>query len=68
MKTKKKEQWRNSMKAEVRYVIGKSGIKCYHYRISSIGYGSLDQEGYEAIRDAFNNPIISVNEQNNETV
>ena len=59
---------RNSMKAEVRYVIGKSGIKCYHYRISSIGCGSLDQEGYEAIRDAFNNPIISVNEQNNETV
>ena len=56
------------MKAEVRYVIGKSGIKCYHYRISSIGYGSLEQEGYEAIRDAFNNPIISVNEQNNETV
>ena len=47
------------MKAEVRYIISKSGIKFYHYEISGIGSGSLDQEGYEAIRDAFNNPIIS---------
>lgn len=56
------------MKAEVRYVIGESGIKCYHYKISCIGNGSLDQEGYEAIRDAFNNPIISVKRTKNEKV
>lgn len=58
------------MKAKVYYVIGKSGIKYYHYEISGIGTGSLDQDHYEMIRDAFNNPIMSRNctKENNETV
>ena len=58
------------MKAEVSYVIGKSGIKCYHYEISGIGSGSLGQDDYEMIRDAFNNPIISskYTKENNEII
>lgn len=58
------------MKAEVYYVIGKTGIKYYHYEISGIGMGLLDQEAYDAIRYAFNNPIISTKhiKENNGTI